>query len=350
MLALALAVGVATQAQAAPRAFYGVSPQTPLEGREFQRMGAGGVGTLRSMLNWASANPTRAKGDYRWGGFDPVVAEAAQHKITVLPFIFGTPKWVAKGLDGRNCGSSCELYAPRRKAAREAWRAFLGEAVERYGRGGEFWAENPSLPKRPIRAWQIWNEQNSKSFYAPRPTVKGYAKLLDAAAAAINARDRRSDVVLGGMAELAGVRAAVPGSNYLRKLYRRRGVKRDFDGVAPHPYGAQLKGVRQQVAGFRREIKRAGDHGVGLWVTEIGWGSARGSNPLSVGKRGQARRLGQAYRYFQRNRRRMNMKNVTWFSWRDSRTSICEWCASSGLYSKGAKPKPAWRAYQRVAR
>ena len=41
----------------------------------------------------------------------------------------------------------------------------------------------------------------------------------------------------------------------------------------------------------RPEIQRAHDRRVGLWVTETGWGSSNGSNPLEVGGSGQAKRL-----------------------------------------------------------
>jgi Glycosyl hydrolase catalytic core len=348
MLALALAVGVAANAQAAPRSFYGVVPQTTLERGDYKRMGKARVGTLRSTLGWAGIDPTDARGDYNWAGFDAVVAEAARNGIRVLPMLYGTPRWVARGLDSRGCSGRCEIFAPRGKPALDAWGRFVGDAVDRYGPGGAFWDENPGLRARPITAWQVWNEQNSKSFYAPKPSTKGYAKLLDAASKAIRAVDRRADVVLGGMAELAGSRKAVPGPKYLRKLYRRPGVKRDFDGIAVHPYGAKVGKVEEQMERF--DAATRGDKGASIWVTEIGWGSASGGNPLNAGERGQAKRLKQAYRYFERERKRMKIKTVTWFSWQDSATSICDWCASSGLLTAGSKSKPAFRAFKRVAR
>ncbi len=338
----------ATAAEAKPHPFYGVSSQTPLGQSDYQKIAKAKIGTLRAILQWSGVNPTQG-GAYAWGGFDTVVAEAASQRIRVLPFFFGTPDWVARGLDHRQCGI-CVGYAPRHRAALAAWRGFVGAAVDRYGRGGTFWAEHPELPRLPIRAWQIWNEQNSKSFYAPKPSTKAYAKLLHAAASAIHGRDRHADVVLGGMAELAGSRKAVPGHEYLHDLYHRRGTKRDFDGVAVHPYGARAKAVEEQAELFASESRAAHDRKVGLWVTETGWSSANGSNPLEVGRHGQAKRLKQAYRFFERARHRLHVKTVVWFSWRDSPDSICAWCANSGLVKKNGRQKPAYRMIKRLAR
>ena len=142
-LALTLAMGLAANTHAAPRTFYGVVPQTPLVGGDFKRMGEGGVGTLRSMLSWASVDPTKAPDDYNWSVFDTIVGEAARNGVTVLPFVYGSPEWVAKGLERRSCtGARCATFAPRASAALDAWGGFVGDAVDRYGRGGEFWAEN----------------------------------------------------------------------------------------------------------------------------------------------------------------------------------------------------------------
>jgi hypothetical protein len=85
-------------------------------------------------------------------------------------------------------------------------------------------------------------------------------------------------------------------------------------------------------------------------VTETGWGSSTGSNPLEVGRSGQADRLGEVYRLFAHARNRLNIKTVVWFSWRDSPVSICAWCANSGLLTKSGSPKPAFRMFKRLAR
>jgi hypothetical protein len=345
---IVLALLLPAAATAKPHPFYGVVSQTPLSAGDYQKIGKARIGTLRAILQWSGADATQG-GAYQWTGFDTIVADAARQRIRVLPFLFGTPAWVARGLDNRNCGV-CDTYAPRHRAALAAWKEFVGAAVERYGKGGAFWAEHPELPRVPIRAWQIWNEQNSKTFYAPKPSTKAYAKVLGAASSAIHKRDRKADVVLGGMAELAGSRKAIPGHEYLRDLYNRHGIKRDFDGIAVHPYGAKASAVETQTMLFTDEARDAHDRNVGLWVTETGWSSANGSNPLEVGTRGQAQRLKQAYRWFARERNRLNVKTVVWFSWQDSPQSICAWCAKSGLVKKSGAPKPAYRMIKRLAR
>jgi hypothetical protein len=343
-LAIAL-LATASPAPAATKPFYGVVPQTPLKPADYERMAKGKVGTIRIPFAWPSIDPARPAGDFNFAGIDEVVANAARNRIDVLPFLSGSPDWVAKGLDRRHCGGDCVRYAPSGKAALAAWREFVGATVARYGRKGSFWSEHPRVPRRPIEVWQIWNEQNSRSFFAPKAKPRAYAKLLRAASRAIKGRDRRAKIVLGGMPQLAGSRKATPGTRYLRGLYRIKGIAKRFDGVAVHPYGAKVGAVIDQVEAFREQIVDAHDGGASLWVTETGWSSARGANPLNVGARGQSSRLRGAFRYFRANRGRLNLESVDWFSWMDSPASICDWCAKSGLLRTGRRAKPAWRAF-----
>ena len=59
--------------------------------------------------------------------------------------------------------------APIRGAARSASYAdfgrFVAALIGRYGPEGSFWTGNPSLPKRPIEAWQLWNEPNLRGLW-----------------------------------------------------------------------------------------------------------------------------------------------------------------------------------------
>jgi polysaccharide biosynthesis protein PslG len=345
-----LTVGTASAAaKKAPADFYGVVPQTALAAKDFERMSSGKVGTLRTLLSWASVDQTSAANDNTCSGFDAIVTEAAKAGIEVQPFIFGTPAWVAKDLDGANCsGDKCGLYTPKSPAALDAFKTFVGDTVDRYGPSGTFWTEHPEVPKDPITVWQILNEQNSKSFYLPKPNPKSYAKVLKAADAAIDARDPSAEIVLGGMAELAGSRKAIKGSKYLQKLYKVKGAKNYFDAVAPHPYGATVDRVSEQVELYRKVMKKAHDSKADMYVTEVGAGSAKGGSSLNRGKKGQAKLLKDIYKYFIKQRNKLNVEVVDWFSWQDSRTSICSWCKTSGLLTAGGQTKPSYKEFTKL--
>ena len=202
---------------AAGKRFFGVVPQAAMDTADFKRMGKGKVGTLRVPIFWSAVDTAAPSGDFDFSGSDFVIGEAARNGVEILPFLYDTPAWVAKKLNNRSCGSNCAIYAPTTKAALSAWRDFVAAAVARYGREGTFWTQNPRIPKRPIRAWQIWNEQNSRSFFAPKVKPRRYARLLAVAAAEVSNEDRSADVVLGGMPQLAGSRKATAGSKYLRQ-------------------------------------------------------------------------------------------------------------------------------------
>jgi hypothetical protein len=328
---------------------YGVVPQTDLEARDFRHMHRGGIDSVRIWFPWTVIDPVAPTGDYDFQSTDAIVADAARSRVRVLPFLFATPPWVATELDNRGCGD-CAVYAPTSPAALEAWADFVRAAVDRYGPGGDFWVAHPELRPRPIRAWQIWNEPNSRVFFAPRPGPRAYARVLRAASRAVASEDPGAKVILGGMAQLAGSRKAITGTTFLRRLYRIKGIHRRFDGVAVHPYGAKAAAAINQVERFRAEARRARDPRSSLWVTEVGWSSAARGHPLNVGSRGQAQRLRTTFGYLRNNRGRLNVSGVFWYSWMDSTAPVCAWCKKSGLVRRGLRPKPAWRALRSLAR
>jgi hypothetical protein len=336
-------------AGAVPRGFFGIVPQTGIGPKDLGRMRAGGVETLRLPLSWAGVQHSR-RSDYDWSGFDLTVAAAAEKGIEILPVLFDPPGW-ATGNERR-----MPVDSARR---RQAWAQFVGAAVERYGRRGEFWEEHAPgsrdpLPRLPIRAWQVWNEENF--FYFTKPVSPGrYARLLAVSRPAIRRADPRAEIVLGGLFGHPRQRPpqAMDSVDFLDRLYRSRGVKADFDAVAIHPYAADVGELRSSVEEIRRVMNRHGDRRSGLYVTEIGWGSAYNPRAVAfeVGLQGQARELRAAYGYLLANRGRLKLRQVDWFTWKDLRGS-CAFCDSSGLFREGArfKPKPAWRAFVAVTR
>jgi hypothetical protein len=348
VIALLCLLVASAKAQAAPREFFGIMAQDTLTGSDYQHMGKAKVGTLRFPISWAGIDPSPAD-DYNFAGIDETVREAAQNGVRPLPFVVATPAWAAK-LDGQNC-SPCDFFAPQHAAGLNAFKTFMADLVRRYGPNGTFWAENPSIPQKPIRAWQIWNEQNSASFYEPTPNVKAYAKLVDAAHDAISSVDPKGEVILGGMfgTPQKGRKPSIFAWRFLDKLYTIKGARKDFDGVGIHPYAGQMTKVVQQTELMIDSIKQAHDKNVETWITELGWASSGPNNPLVKGSQGQAARLKDAFKYFLKNRRKFNTQTVVWYSWRDNNSGegLCEWCAGSGLLKASGGEKPSYKAFTR---
>jgi hypothetical protein len=352
LCALIVVVIPAQAAGKAPRSFYGVVAQGKLDRSDFERMGTGRVGVLRVALPWAQIDRTPVPGNYDWSGFDSTVTEAAQQGIAVFPTIYTVPQWVSfvDGCDNP-AGDPCAITPPHTELGLSAWRSFLGAAVGRYGPGGLFWTLHPELPRAPIHAWQIWNEQNDPGFFQPRPDVDRYAALLSAASEAIRGQDPIAEIVTGGLARypLGGHQGGIRATDFLRNLYAHPGIDAAFDGVAIHPYASRLSGVKRQVKGAVRVVRRSGDTEVSIWITEVGWASGGTATSLNRGPEGQARRLGQAFRYFTRVRKRFGIRSVLWYAWRDVSQvdSRCDWCARSGLFPVDSldRPKPAWASF-----
>jgi hypothetical protein len=337
---------------APPKSFFGVVPQDVLEPGDYKEMAANGVGTIRSGLYWQSVQPDLVP--YDFSTFDETVRQAAKNHIRVLPYLYGTPDWVAQNIDGRSC-TSCVQYAPESHGALLVWKSFAKAAAERYGPDGSFWKQNPDLPKLPIEAWQVWNEQNSKTFFLPKPDPAGYAKLLAAASDGLHAADPDAEVVLGGMFGTPGggnPKHSIPAATFLHSLLAIDGAKDDFDGFALHPYSSSVASVREQVEIARREMSDSGDPDVSLWITEVGWSSGHEDNPLNVGSEAaQAQRVAQVYHLFEEHREEWNVRLVAWFAWEDSHASddFCFFCAKAGLTTDSGEPKPALAAYEKVA-
>jgi hypothetical protein len=310
------------------------------------------VGTVRVALPWQEVDPTPIPGDYAWGAFDASVAGAARRGVSVLPTVYTVPLWVS---EIERChgpaNGPCSITPPHTAYGLSLWRTFLAEAVGRYGPNGRFWEQHPSLPYRPIRAWQIWNEPNSPGFFQPRPNPARYADLLRAASEAIRGQDTSAQIVIGGLFgyPLKGRDGGIRATEYLRELYAIPDISAAFDSVAVHPYASRITGVEGQMRRINQIITQAGDDQAHIWVTEIGWGSGGGPEPLNRGRRGQAKRLRQAFRFFLEKRRAMRIESVLWYAWQDvsRQDNICKWCARSGLFPLDSleRPKPAFRAF-----
>jgi hypothetical protein len=353
-----MAAALAPNALAVPSNFWGVVPQTLPTPEQFQRLKRGGVDSVRVAISWGAIQPERNSA-LDWSGVDQLVDEAAMARVEVVPTLFGAPTWVVPTV---LVNSETRSYAPKNLpvktgAQRSAWAEFVRQAVLRYGPQGSFWTENPTVPRKPIRLWQIWNEENTRYFVA-RPDAAEYGKLVKLSSNTIKAIDPGAKVILGGIvarpkdAEYTHKRPrwAYFGTEFLEQMYERTpGIKQKYDGVAIHPYTTRYQLLQPEMEEVRETLKAVHDPGKGLWITELGWASGRPNklnfyNSYEVGPQGQARELKGAFNVFRKYQAKWRVKQIYWFSVDDSPGS-CNFCDASGLFGPGFKPKPAWRAF-----
>lgn len=332
---LALTAGPeAAAARMAPPGFIGISPQGSPNELDYGLMEEAEVKTIRLPLYWGEAEPEPpifAKPD--WGVFEHAVALAAAHGMRVLPFAWGSPRWVAREL----------WLEPVRGWQLRAWAGFLRRAVRRFGADGEFWAENPDLPYLPIRRWEVWNEPNIVTFGRADP--ERFARLVRTSGRAVHGADPGADVIVGGLfGRPLQVPPNVSSGDFLTRLYRARRVKRHFDGVALHPYVADASAMRPQIRNLRRVMRRHHDAATPLYVTELGWGSDSFESRWERGPQGQARELHRAFSMLANHRRSWRIGGVWWFSWTDA-TGACQFCDSAGLLTQSHEAKPSWYVF-----
>jgi hypothetical protein len=347
------AVALAPAAAAVPRGedplAIGVVPQRSYDDGDAERMGDVGIESVRVWFPWSHVE--RRRGELDWEGLDRAVTTNAEGGLTTLPFLYGTPEWAAR-LDGQLCaGSGCVPFAPRTEQTRAAFAEFAAAAVRRYGPDGRFWDAHRGLDPKPIEVWQIWNEPNLSSFYAPAVDPLGYAALIAPVAEAIREADPKARILLGGLTGTKTNAKRMSTIAFLTAFYSYPGVTAGFDGLAVHPYNRKARGTLHQVRSARRVADAYADDAE-IWVTELGWASG-GKRRWGLVKspNGQARLLTAALGRLIDAAEKWGVSAAYWYSWRDTERgqAVCGWCPWSGLLDRIGREKPAYDALRELA-
>jgi hypothetical protein len=274
-------------------------------GQQLDQAVSSGVESVRLVVDWSRLQPS-PNGAIQYADLDRIVAATSARGLTLLPVVERTPTWDA--LSPGTPGS------PPRAAAPLA--TFLTALVKRYGPAGSFWQTHPSVPRVPIRMWQIWNEPHFTSYWSVQPFAPGYVKLLAAAHAAIQAADPGAKVVLAGLADFSW--------QYLAQIYRVPGARDLFDIVALHPYTAEPRGVITIMQRARAVMNQFGDSAKPILATEITWPSSEGKAPpqfgVSTTEAGQAARLAAVVPLLMANRAKLGLTGFYWYTWMGDET------------------------------
>ena len=194
---------------------------------------ASGARAVRFAITWTRIQ--KAPGaPFDFAFADATVADAEAHGLTVLPILYGAPKW--------------------------AWPAY--EHLEEFG--GYVEAVVSHYAGR-IPAVEIWNEENIVSFWKEEPDPAKYAAVLRTAYEAAKRANPEVRVYIGGT-------AGVP-LDYLRKVYEAGGGPY-FDAMNVHPYSHPFQpegSLDKQLEDLRALMAEFGDAGKPIVITEHGW-------------------------------------------------------------------------------
>ncbi len=328
-------------------------PTSPLDvGNQMTSMVGDGVETVRLAFNWAAAQPFASAADVpadRQGEFvpgpdgrpitytvtDQVVANAAAHGLTVLPTLLYAPSWDSQSNSGG-------IPIPQQD---QPYAEFAAAMVQRYGPKGTFWAENPQIPKVPVRMWQIWNEPNLPAYW-PQPFAKRYVGLLHAAHDAIKQADPKAKVVLGAMTNFAW--------RALGDVYKISGARKLFDIVAVNGFSATPQDVIVYWQLTRRAMAHFKDGHKPLLPTEISWPSAKGQSPqkqdFATTEKRQAQNVAGILPLVAKYRTRLRLAGFYYYTWIDAEHRggpVFSFAGLQRLTSGGqVRVKPALKAFR----
>ena len=261
--------GHAARKLRAPKGFFGVvvGGQAMTRQDQFALMHKSGVQAVRGVFDWRSIESNQ--GAFNFAQTDLFVALAASNGMNVLPIVIYTPRWASSQPSKPNY----YLYQP---ASVTTYTTLLKALIARYGPTGSFWASHPTLPRKPIRQWQIWNEPAFPYFWASQPYYKTYPKFLKSAYRAVHSADHGAKVVTAGLANTT----ANPSWKYLRLFYKY-GLKRSFDILAAHPFAISISHLLTIVKFDQDVMKKHGDGKKPIYLTEMSWPASVGQIPKS---------------------------------------------------------------------
>jgi polysaccharide biosynthesis protein PslG len=299
--------------------------------RDFDAVGSSGARWIRMDVNWDIVQRD-GPSSYNWAPFDRMVDAAGARGLHVLVTVLYTPAWArAPGGGANSPPASIANYAE-----------FARATAVRYA-------------SRGVHAYEIWNEPNNSSFWAPRADPARYADMLQAASASIRSVDPQAVIVTGGMSPATDDSRNVAPVTFLKQLYAA-GVGKSFDAVGQHPYcwpampgEAQGWSAWYQMDGAATSLRSVmtanGDAGKQIWATEFG-APTGGPSGSFVGEDAQAQMVTRAYKLFDSYKW---AGPLFWYAARDLGTSGDTRENFFGLLRNDFTPKPAYAAFRALS-
>jgi hypothetical protein len=237
-------------------------------------MAGDGMHAARTDALWSYLEPGAPLGPthrYDWSGADATAAALARAGIRWEPVLHGSPSWASS--------NPASLFAAPSPAHVADFAAFAAAFAARYGDGGRYWDLHPEVPRVPVHALEIWNEENTAEHWGAPPDPAAYADLFASAQAAIRAASPSTAVLVGGI-------VWNDDAAYLGAVLDHLGPDVALDGVAIHPYAPTVFSLLPNVRRMRRVLDAAGHADVPLRLNELGWPAAYDRAPAAHGLEG----------------------------------------------------------------
>jgi hypothetical protein len=228
---------------------------------------------VRQPIEWRKVEAEQ--GRFVWTSYDPIIEALANHGLSPVLVLHGSPDWVRAEED---IGL---VDAPPQSA--EAYATFVGEVVSRYAPSVEF-VQLWDLPNRPDR----WGGDTA------RPSE--YLSVLAEGFNAARTANSEAKVVLAELDPAPTGESHGADLRFLRELYELEGAGSFFDvvairldGGASSPYDRTINRGGDSFSRailFRQLLVDEGDGAKAIWATHYGWDASDQSS--EVGREAQA--------------------------------------------------------------
>jgi hypothetical protein len=345
LVAVAAALGPATAvATPLPADFFGTNSPDLMRLTPSERTGvladqhAAGVRLIRHLFDWSDIE--RAPGEDDWAPYDSFMESAARADMEILPVVLWTPDWATSCPGANNPGGCAPVHL-------EDFGNFVAVLVHRYGPSGSFWANNPTVPKRPITAWQLWNEPALPGYWNRSPNAQEYVNMLAVAAPIIRAADPSAEIVSAGIPD-SRLPGAIPMADYVSAMYGA-GLRGLVDDVAIHIYDETPAGAVQLVEQTRAIMNANGDSSTPIWITEWGWASAGAPYRFVTDLAGQAANIDSLMGELVARHTELGLRALTEYFWHDGsdQSNVTDfWANHLGLVFVDYSHKPSYFVFQ----
>jgi len=296
---------------------------------DFADMESIGTQWVRFDIEWSAVQASSTP-SYNWTAFDNVVKSATQHDLRVLGILDAAPSWAQQ--------SSCAGQYACPPNGTGTFAAFAAAAATHYASLG-------------VTDWEIYNEENTTTFWQT-PNAASYTALLKAAYTAIHqAVPSGETVVSGGLAPVGTASGNIEPRTFVQQMYAA-GAHGYFDALGDHPYcysdpvtfcattnTSSTDGWGMMAYGpdnILSIMQANGDGDKKIWMTEFGAPAESKGTDYTLAQQSQV--MQQAY----------DLTNgqpwagpLFWYSYTDGDTGF-------GLLDANGNPKPAYTTYQQL--